>query len=107
MQSLDCPVVFDATHSTQRPGGLGGASAGRREQAPLPELRRQPEPMDFYGVHPNPEKALCDAECMLPLDQVESIIRICQSILLQYEAKMNLQDNKYRFCLAQFLDDLD
>lgn len=82
MQSLDCPVVFDATHSTQRPGGLGGASAGRREQAPL--LARAATAAGanglFMEVHPNPEKALCDAECMLPLDQVESIIRICQSI---------------------------
>jgi 2-dehydro-3-deoxyphosphooctonate aldolase (KDO 8-P synthase) len=82
MQKLGCPVVFDATHSTQRPGGLGSASAGRRELAPL--LARAATAAGanglFMEVHPNPDKALCDAECMLPLDQVEPLIRVCQSI---------------------------
>jgi 2-dehydro-3-deoxyphosphooctonate aldolase (KDO 8-P synthase) len=82
MQELGCPVVFDATHSTQRPGGLGSASAGRRELAPL--LARSAAAAGanglFMEVHPNPDKALCDAECMLPLNQVEPLIRVCQSI---------------------------
>lgn len=82
MQNLGCPVVFDATHSTQRPGGLGRASAGRRELAPL--LARSAIAAGanglFMEVHPNPQEALCDAECMLPIDQVEPLVRACQSI---------------------------
>lgn len=82
MQSLGCPVVFDATHSTQQPGGLGYASAGRRDLVPL--LARCAVAAGanglFMEVHPNPEKALCDAECMLPLDQLQSLVRQCQSI---------------------------
>jgi len=41
MKKLGCPVVFDATHSTQQPGGLGNASAGRREMAPILAKERQ------------------------------------------------------------------
>lgn len=82
MQALGCPVVFDATHSTQRPGGLGTASAGRRQLAPL--LARSATAAGanglFMEVHPDPDKALCDAECMLPLDEVEPLVMTCQCI---------------------------
>lgn len=82
MQNLGCPVIFDATHSTQRPGGLGKASAGRRDLAPVLARAAIAAGADglFLEVHPNPQTALCDAECMLPLDQVESLVTLCQEI---------------------------
>lgn len=82
MQSLDCPVVFDCTHSTQRPGGLGQASGGSRDLAPV--LARAAVAAGanalFMEVHPQPEKALCDAACMLELHKVESLIKTCKTI---------------------------
>ena len=82
MQSLGCPVVFDATHSTQRPGGLGDASAGMREAAPV--LARAAVAAGangiFMEVHPEPDKALCDAACMIPLTWVERLILTCKDI---------------------------
>jgi 2-dehydro-3-deoxyphosphooctonate aldolase (KDO 8-P synthase) len=82
MQAFGCPVVFDATHSTQQPGGLGAASGGRREMAPL--LARAAVGAGanglFLEVHPEPEKALSDAASMLPLDWLEDLVRVCQGI---------------------------
>jgi len=82
MQQFGCPVVFDATHSTQQPGGLGSASGGRREMAPL--LARAAVAAGanglFLEVHPEPEKALSDAASMLPLDWLEGLVRVCQGI---------------------------
>ncbi|MCX5647352.1 MAG: 3-deoxy-8-phosphooctulonate synthase [Phycisphaerae bacterium] len=79
MQQFGCPVVFDATHSTQQPGGLGSASGGRREMAPL--LARAAVAAGanglFLEVHPEPEKALSDAASMLPLDWLEDLVRAC------------------------------
>ncbi|HOQ05178.1 MAG TPA: 3-deoxy-8-phosphooctulonate synthase [Anaerohalosphaeraceae bacterium] len=82
MQNLGCPVIFDATHSTQRPGGLGTASAGRRDLAPVLARAATAAGADglFMEVHPTPEKALCDADCMLPLDQVEALVKTCYGI---------------------------
>ena len=69
MRSLGCPVVFDATHSVQRPGGLGDASGGAREY--IPHLIRAAVAVGvdalFLEVHPNPSQALCDAASMLDL----------------------------------------
>lgn len=82
MQQFGCPVVFDATHSTQQPGGLGSASGGRREMAPL--LARAAVAAGanglFLEVHPEPEKALSDATSMLPLDWLEDLVRICNGV---------------------------
>jgi 2-dehydro-3-deoxyphosphooctonate aldolase (KDO 8-P synthase) len=82
MQQFGCPVVFDATHSTQQPGGLGVASGGRREMAPL--LARAAVAAGanglFLEVHPEPEKALSDAASMLPLDWLEDLVRACCGI---------------------------
>jgi len=78
MQQFGCPVVFDATHSTQQPGGLGAASGGRREMAPL--LARAAVAAGanglFLEVHPEPDKALSDAASMLPLDWLEDLVRV-------------------------------
>ncbi|MGE5130331.1 MAG: 3-deoxy-8-phosphooctulonate synthase [Sphingomonadaceae bacterium] len=62
MRETDCPVVFDATHSVQLPGGLGSASGGQREFIPV--LARAAVGAGVAGIfmetHPRPEEALCD-----------------------------------------------
>jgi len=82
MKRLGCPVVFDATHSTQQPGGLGTASGGRREMAPI--LARAAVAAGanglFLEVHPEPEKAKSDAASVMPLDWLEGVIGICNDI---------------------------
>ena len=82
MKRLDCPVIFDATHSTQQPGGLGTASGGRREMAPI--LARAAVAAGanglFLEVHPKPDDAKSDAASVLPLDCLEDLTRICQDI---------------------------
>ncbi len=63
------PVVFDATHALQRPGGRSDSAGGRREQATA--LARSGMALGLAGLfleaHPDPEKALCDGPCALPL----------------------------------------
>jgi len=82
MKQFGCPVVFDATHSTQQPGGLGTASGGRREMAPV--LARAAVAAGanglFIEVHPEPEKAKSDAASVLPLDWLEGLIGVCKDI---------------------------
>ncbi len=82
MKNLGCPVVFDATHSTQQPGGLGTASAGRREMAPI--LARAAVAAGanglFLEVHTHPEKAKSDAACVMPIDWLEELLTICKKI---------------------------
>ena len=82
MQQLGCPVVFDATHSTQRPGGLGTASAGTPDMAPILARAATAAGADalFMEIHPDPKNALCDAACMLPLSETESVISMCDRI---------------------------
>jgi 2-dehydro-3-deoxyphosphooctonate aldolase (KDO 8-P synthase) len=82
MKQFDCPVIFDATHSTQQPGGLGNASAGRRELAPI--LARAAVAAGanglFIEVHDNPEKAKSDAACVMPIDWLENLLKVCKGI---------------------------
>lgn len=84
MKKLGCPVVFDATHSTQQPGGLGRASAGRREMAPLLAKAAMAAGADglFVEVHPEPEKAKSDAACVMPIDWLEECLTICKKIFV-------------------------
>jgi 2-dehydro-3-deoxyphosphooctonate aldolase (KDO 8-P synthase) len=73
MRQTGCPVVFDATHSVQLPGGSGTSSGGQREfVAPLSRAAVATG-VDalFWEVHDNPEQALCDGPNSLPLDAVE------------------------------------
>ncbi|MBD3420158.1 MAG: 3-deoxy-8-phosphooctulonate synthase [Chitinivibrionales bacterium] len=74
MLSMDMPLIFDATHSVQAPGGADGKSGGNREQA-LP-LARAALACGvsglFFEVHPDPDKALCDGANSLQLDTFES-----------------------------------
>jgi 2-dehydro-3-deoxyphosphooctonate aldolase (KDO 8-P synthase) len=82
MQKLGCPVVFDVTHSTQRPGGLGNASGGAPELAST--LARSAVAAGanalFMEIHPEPSKALCDAASMLPLSDVRPLAETCKRI---------------------------
>ncbi|KJS00134.1 MAG: 2-dehydro-3-deoxyphosphooctonate aldolase [Desulfobulbaceae bacterium BRH_c16a] len=77
MRSLGCPVIFDATHSVQLPGGAGGSSGGQREF--IAPLARAAVAVGIDGlfmeIHPNPEKALCDGPNSIPLDQIEELLR--------------------------------
>ncbi|MDH7598078.1 MAG: 3-deoxy-8-phosphooctulonate synthase [Sedimentisphaerales bacterium] len=82
MQSLGCPVVFDATHSTQQPGGLGHASGGRPEMTPVLARAAVAAGADglFMEVHPDPPRARSDAACMLRLSDLPELIQACQAI---------------------------
>lgn len=76
MRELGYPVVFDATHSVQRPGGLGTASGGDREFVPALVRAACAVGIDalFLEVHPKPEEAFSDAATMLPLDSLKSVL---------------------------------
>jgi 2-dehydro-3-deoxyphosphooctonate aldolase (KDO 8-P synthase) len=82
MKQLGCPVVFDVTHSTQRPGGLGDASGGSPELAgPLARAAVAAGANAlFMEIHPEPSRALCDAASMLPLSQVQQLVETCKNI---------------------------
>ncbi|MGI6656808.1 MAG: 3-deoxy-8-phosphooctulonate synthase [Desulfobulbus sp.] len=76
MRSFGYPVVYDATHSVQLPGGAGGSSGGQREFIPALSRAAMAVGIDglFLEVHPDPAKALCDGPNSLPLDQVEALL---------------------------------
>jgi 2-dehydro-3-deoxyphosphooctonate aldolase (KDO 8-P synthase) len=71
------PVIFDATHSVQQPGGLGGASGGQREF--VPTLARAAVAVGVAGVfmetHQDPDHALSDGPNMVPLDQMPALLK--------------------------------
>ncbi len=77
MQSFGVPVIFDATHSVQLPGGLGSSSGGQREF--VPALARAAAAVGANGIfietHPDPDKALCDGPNSLPLDKLEGLLK--------------------------------
>lgn len=76
MRATGCPVVFDATHSVQLPGGQGHASGGQREFIPV--LARAAVAAGIAGLfmetHPNPEKALSDGPNAMPLACMEELL---------------------------------
>jgi 2-dehydro-3-deoxyphosphooctonate aldolase (KDO 8-P synthase) len=76
MRKTGCPVVFDATHSVQLPGGLGGASGGQREFVPV--LARAAVAVGVSGLfmetHPDPARALSDGPNAWPLPRMESLL---------------------------------
>ena len=77
--SLGLPLIFDATHSVQLPGGAGDTTAGNREFAPLLAKCAVSAGCDglFFETHPEPEKGLSDASNMLPLAWVEPMLKTC------------------------------
>lgn len=76
MASIGVPVVFDATHSVQQPGGQGGTSGGQRQF--VPTLARAAVAVGVSGVfmetHDNPAQALSDGPNQVPLDQLEALM---------------------------------
>ena len=76
MRETGYPVIFDATHSVQQPGGLGHASGGKSEYIPLLARCAVAAGVDgiFVETHPNPAKALSDGPNMLPLNKVEGLL---------------------------------
>jgi 2-dehydro-3-deoxyphosphooctonate aldolase (KDO 8-P synthase) len=76
MRDTGCPVVFDATHSVQQPGGLDGRSGGQREFVPV--LSRAAVAVGVAGLfaetHPDPEKALSDGPNAWPLGKMKALL---------------------------------
>jgi 2-dehydro-3-deoxyphosphooctonate aldolase (KDO 8-P synthase) len=76
MRETQCPVVFDATHSVQLPGGQGTTSGGQREFVPV--LARAAVAVGVAGIfmetHPNPDQALSDGPNAVPLDKMEALL---------------------------------
>ena len=77
MQSFGFPVVFDATHSVQLPGGGGDKSAGQREFAPV--LAKAALAVGANGLfmetHPQPDRALSDGPNMIPLKEINTTLK--------------------------------
>ncbi|HBX38879.1 MAG TPA: 3-deoxy-8-phosphooctulonate synthase [Pseudohongiella sp.] len=82
MKKFRYPVMFDVTHSLQRPGGLSASADGRR--ADVTQLARagmsQGLSALFLEAHPDPDKALCDGPCALPLDKLEPFLRQMKAV---------------------------
>ena len=82
MRSTGCPVVFDATHSVQLPGGQGSSSGGQREHVPV--LARAAIAAGVAGLfmetHPQPEKALSDGPNAWPLDRMEKLLMVLKAL---------------------------
>jgi 2-dehydro-3-deoxyphosphooctonate aldolase (KDO 8-P synthase) len=77
MRQLGYPVIFDATHSVQLPGGAGGSSGGQRQFVGALSRAAVATGIDglFWEVHENPDQALCDGANSLPLAQVETMLK--------------------------------
>jgi len=84
MKEIGCPVVFDATHSVQQPGGQGTSSGGQREF--VPTLARAAVAVGvacvFIETHPDPDNAPSDGPNMVPMNQFEALV----ANLLRYDA---------------------
>ena len=82
MRETGCPVVFDATHSVQLPGGQGNASGGQREFVPV--LARAAIGAGVAGVfmetHPDPARALSDGPNAWPLDRMRALLTVMKEI---------------------------
>src|SRR5438105_7200831 len=82
MKSFGVPVIFDATHSTQQPGGLGNASGGNPQYTPLLARAAVAAGVDglFIECHPEPGKAKSDAASMVRLDSMEKLLKQCKEL---------------------------
>lgn len=82
LKETGCPVIFDAGHSVQLPGSQGCATGGQREFIPV--LAKAAIAVGIAGIfietHPDPDQALCDGPNMLPLAEIESLLRVLQRI---------------------------
>ena len=82
MRSTNCPIVFDATHSVQRPGGQGKSSGGQREMVPV--LARAAVAVGVSGVfmetHPNPNLAKSDGQNSMPMNLMFTLLETLKEI---------------------------
>ncbi len=82
MRETGCPVVYDATHSVQQPGGLGATSGGQREYVPV--LARAAIAAGVSGIfmetHPEPEKAKSDGPNSFPMHKIEGMLKLLQQL---------------------------
>ncbi len=96
MRDTGCPVVFDATHSVQLPGGQGASSGGQREFVPV--LARAAVAAGVAGLfmetHPEPEKALSDGPNAWPLGQMASLLSVLKALDEQIKAQP-MHENEY------------
>jgi 2-dehydro-3-deoxyphosphooctonate aldolase (KDO 8-P synthase) len=82
MQDLGVPVIFDATHSVQMPGGGGDKTSGDRRMVPILAASAVAAGCDglFLETHPHPESSPSDGPNMVPMDRLEDLIRCCLAI---------------------------
>ncbi len=82
IQEMGYPVIFDATHSVQLPGGCGESSGGERKFVPILAKSAVAAGANglFFEVHPDPDSALCDGPNMINFEQAKDIFRICNDI---------------------------
>ncbi len=82
IREMDYPVIFDATHSVQLPGGCGESSSGERKFVPVLAKSAVAAGADglFFEVHPNPDSALCDGANMIDFNMAKDIFNICNEI---------------------------
>ncbi len=82
MRDLGYPVVFDATHSVQKPGGLGNTSGGDSQYVPLLARCAVAAGVDaiFLETHPNPVRSLSDGPNMIPLSKLEALLKQLKSL---------------------------
>ena len=94
MRETACPVVFDATHSVQLPGGKGNVSGGQREFIPV--LARAAVAAGVAGIfmetHPEPAKALSDGPNAMPLDKMENLLTTLVALDRQVKSSAWLED---------------
>jgi 2-dehydro-3-deoxyphosphooctonate aldolase (KDO 8-P synthase) len=95
MRSTKAPVVFDATHSVQLPGGQGSSSGGQREFVPV--LARAAVAVGISGLfmetHPDPAKALSDGPNAVPLNHLKDLLATLQQLdRVVKQANMFLED---------------
>lgn len=95
LRQTGCPVVFDATHAVQLPGGLGNCSGGRREFIPV--LARAAVAAGIAGIfletHPQPEKALSDGASVFPLEKMSTLLRVLKTLDAAVKAQSWLESD--------------
>jgi 2-dehydro-3-deoxyphosphooctonate aldolase (KDO 8-P synthase) len=94
MRRTGCPVVFDATHSVQQPGGMGRSSGGQREMVPV--LARAAVAVGVAGVfleiHGDPDNALCDGPNSWPLDRAADLLTQLRELDAVAKSRPYLED---------------
>jgi len=82
MAAFGYPVIFDATHSVQQPGGLGGSSGGQREFVPVLARAAVAVGVDglFMESHQDPDNAPSDGPNMVPLDEMKAVLSRLQKL---------------------------